>query len=233
MNEATSPRLPWWGWACRSWSRDFHGRVWFAAGTPLSRSPLPRTLSQSHPGGNNTHIHVKWPRSWLWICFFVRSTTTKHLITFLRAWLVLRPQPRPSVFITSVSAYSRLEKHWFSQLSPAGHTWRQQHKKGKKSNFSCLSPSFYCSRNEVKNINMNTNLWMTLVLQHAVETLRVEAARMLVCWSAVASWDFWQVGYVHLHLPHRFVGLIQENSHRMSKNTKDLQKRLQLIHFWG
>lgn len=38
--------------------------------------------------------------------------------------------------------------------------------------------------------NMYTDLWMTLILQHAVETLRVEAARMLVCWSAVASWDF-------------------------------------------
>lgn len=47
-------------------------------------------------------------------------------LTFLRAWLVLRPHPRPSVFITSVSAYRRLVKHWFSHLSPAGQTWRRQ-----------------------------------------------------------------------------------------------------------
>lgn len=50
--------------------------------------------------------------------------------TFLRGRVVLRPQPHPSVFITSVSAYSRLEKHWFSQLSPAGHTWQQQQHEG-------------------------------------------------------------------------------------------------------
>ena len=55
--------------------------------------------------------------------------------TFLRAWLALRPQPRPSVFITSVSAYSRLVKHWFSQLSPAGHTWQQQHKRQQVNKF--------------------------------------------------------------------------------------------------
>lgn len=41
--------LPWWGWACRSWSHDFHEHVWFAVGTPLNLSPLPHTRSQSHP----------------------------------------------------------------------------------------------------------------------------------------------------------------------------------------
>lgn len=47
--------LPWWGWACRSWSRGFHGHVWFAAATLLSLSPLPHTLSQTHPGRHNNH----------------------------------------------------------------------------------------------------------------------------------------------------------------------------------
>lgn len=51
----------------------------------------------------------------------------RHLnFTFLRAWLVLRPQPRSAVLMTSVSAYSLFEKHWFSQVSPAGHTYRKR-----------------------------------------------------------------------------------------------------------
>lgn len=37
---------------------------------------------------------------------------------------------------------------------------------------------------------MQTNLWMTLVLQHAVETLGLKATRMLICQSAVATLDF-------------------------------------------
>lgn len=57
-NVSVSLMLPWWGWACRSWSRDFRGHVWFAAGTPLSLSPLPHTLSQSHPEGNNKHTLI-------------------------------------------------------------------------------------------------------------------------------------------------------------------------------
>lgn len=123
-----------------------------------------------------------------WCCFGWKEWTLSSTRTFLRAWLVLRPQPRPSVFITSVSAYSRLEKHWFSQLSPAGHTWQQQHK-GKK--FRGAISFKKLAKWTIKN--MHTDLWMTLVLQHAVETLGVRAARMLICWFAVASWDFWQV----------------------------------------
>jgi len=65
---------------------------------------------------------------------------------------------------------------------------------------------------------MCSDLRVTLVLQHAVQTLRVEAARVLVCWSAVASWDLRQVSYVHLHFPHRFVGLMQEDD--KSRNEK-------------
>lgn len=57
---------------------------------------------------------------------------------------------------------------------------------------------------------MQTDLWVTLILQHAVETLGMKAARMLVCRSAVASLDFRQVRYVHLYFTHWLVGLAQE-----------------------
>ena len=50
--------IPWWGSACRSCSRDFHGHVWFAAGTPLSRSPPPRTLSPSHPAEQTCYLNM-------------------------------------------------------------------------------------------------------------------------------------------------------------------------------
>ena len=52
-----------------------------------------------------------------------------------------------------------------------------------------------------------TDLGMALVLQHAVEALGVQVAWMLVCRLAVASWDFREVGQVHLHFPHGLVGL--------------------------
>lgn len=138
--------------------------------------------------------------------------------TFFSAWFVLRPQPRPSVFITSVSAYSRLEKHWFSQLSPAGHTWSQEqnHRKLK-------GRLYYLTHKWHKNPKMHADLWVTLILQHAVETLGFQAAGMLVCWFAVASLNFWQVGHVHLNFPHRLVGLTgKHSSHRISNNPEDL-----------
>lgn len=62
---------------------------------------------------------------------------------------------------------------------------------------------------------------MTLVLQHTVETLRVKATGMLISWSAVASLNFRQVSYVHLHFPHWLVGLIKKKrTHIMCKILK-------------
>lgn len=48
---------------------------------------------------------------------------------------------------------------------------------------------------------------MALVLQHAVQTLRLEAARPLVRRLAVALGDLGDVGGEDLNLPHRFVDL--------------------------
>lgn len=58
--------------------------------------------------------------------------------------------------------------------------------------------------------DIETDLWMTLVLQHTVETLGVQAAGMFICLFAVAPWDFGQVSYMHLDFPHWFVGLAKE-----------------------
>lgn len=52
-----------------------------------------------------------------------------------------------------------------------------------------------------------THLRVALVLQHAVQALRLEAARPLVRRFAVTLGDLGDVGGVHLDLPHRFVDL--------------------------
>lgn len=52
-----------------------------------------------------------------------------------------------------------------------------------------------------------THLGVTLVLQHAVETLRLEPARPLICGLAVALWDLGDVCSVDLNLTNRFVDL--------------------------
>lgn len=52
-----------------------------------------------------------------------------------------------------------------------------------------------------------TDLRMTLVLQHAVQTLRVLTAWPLVCGFTVAAGDLGEIGDVHLHLANRLIGL--------------------------
>lgn len=53
-----------------------------------------------------------------------------------------------------------------------------------------LSPELLKKQAKQTVTNVLTDLWVTLVLQHAVKTLGAGAARMLICWSAVASLDF-------------------------------------------
>lgn len=82
---------------------------------------------------------------------------------------------------------------------------------------------YYLNHKWHKNPKMHADLWVTLVLQHAVETLGLQAAGMLVCWLAVASLNFWQVGHVHLNFPHRLVGLTgKQSSHRISNNPENM-----------
>lgn len=52
-----------------------------------------------------------------------------------------------------------------------------------------------------------THLGMTLVLQHAVQAFRLEAAWTIVCRFAVALGDLGNVGGVDLDLAERFVDL--------------------------
>lgn len=52
-----------------------------------------------------------------------------------------------------------------------------------------------------------TDLRVTLVLQHAVQTLRVLTARPLICGFTIAARDLREVRHVHLHLANRLIGL--------------------------
>lgn len=59
----------------------------------------------------------------------------------------------------------------------------------------------------VAAVPSGTDLRVTLVLQHAIQTLRVLTARPLICGFTVAAGDLGEIGDVHLHLANRLIGL--------------------------
>lgn len=216
--------LPLWEWACRSWSCGFHGPVWFAAGTLLHLSPHPHILSQTHPKG---HKHTFPVVSDTLKCNFILnlycikpllSYSCIHINTHLLDGLICLEAPTAvgclDHFCLCIQSFS--ETLVLTVVSCRTHLTKPQ--KGSVNLIILLSVKVFLFKKE------ESDLRMALILQHAVETLGLKATGMLICWSAVAPLDFWQVSYVHLYFSHWLVGLEQKSGNKW--NPKDAQDKI-------
>lgn len=71
----------------------------------------------------------------------------------------------------------------------------------------CIGVQPLCKALVLTAVPSRTHLRVTLILWHPVQTLRLQATRVLITRLAVTAGDLRQVSHLDLHLPYDFVGL--------------------------
>lgn len=90
----------------------------------------------------------------------------------------------------------------------------------------CIRVEPLCEALVLATISGWAHLRVTLVLQHSVQALRFQAARVLIGWLAVTAGNLWQVCNLDLYLSYDFVSLenkITDEREEFKLNTRNFQ----------